>query len=113
MLSPQGRAVHVVCSPEGRLLDDHHGLCAGPGCVVGGFAREETVMECLHCKGRLVKGTAPFSVDRSGYHLHWDAIPAWVCTQCGEPLFEGREVDVIQGAIQALDRENEKLLVTR
>ena len=79
--------------------------------MVGGFAREETVMECLHCKGRLVRRTAPFSVDRSGYHLHWDAIPAWECTQCGEPLFEGREVDVIQGAMQALDRENDKLLV--
>jgi YgiT-type zinc finger domain-containing protein len=39
-----------------------------------------------------VKGTAPFAIDRGGYHLHWDAVPAWVCTQCGEPLFEGREL---------------------
>ena len=46
-------------------------------------------------------------------HLHWDAIPAWICTQCGEPLFEGREVDVIQEAIRALDRENEKLMAAR
>jgi YgiT-type zinc finger domain-containing protein len=61
-------------------------------------------MKCLHCKGRLVKGTAPFSIDRSGYHLHWDAVPAWVCTQCGEPLFGGGEVDVIQEAIKALAR---------
>ena len=60
-------------------------------------------MECLHCKGRLVKGTAPFAIDHGGYHLHWDAVPAWVCTQCGEPLFEGREVDVIQETIKALD----------
>ena len=81
--------------------------------MVGGLSRKETLVECLHCKGRLVKGTAPFSVDRSGYHLHWDAIPAWVCTQCGESLFEGREVDVIQNAIKALDRENEKLLAAR
>jgi hypothetical protein len=36
-----------------------------------------------------------------------------VCTQCGEPLFGGREVDVIQEAIKALDRENEKLLTAR
>lgn len=69
-------------------------------------------MECLHCKGRLVKGTAPFNVDRSGYHLHWDAIPAWVCTQCGEPLFEDRQVDAIQDAIRSLDRENERLLAS-
>jgi len=70
-------------------------------------------MECVQCRGSLRKGAAPFSVDRGGYHLHWDAIPAWVCTQCGEPLFEGREVDVIQQALLALDRESEKLLASR
>jgi YgiT-type zinc finger domain-containing protein len=48
-------------------------------------------VECVVCRGALVKGTAPFSVDRDGYHLYWDAVPAWVCTQCGEPLFEGRD----------------------
>jgi hypothetical protein len=51
-------------------------------------------------------------VDRGGYHLHWDAIPAWVCTQCAEPLFEGREVDLIQNALLALDRESEKLFTS-
>jgi hypothetical protein len=35
---------------------------------------------------------------------------AWVCTQCGEPLFETREVDVIQRALVALDRESQKLV---
>ena len=70
-------------------------------------------MECLQCRGRLVKGTAPFSVDRNGDHLHWDAVPGWGCTQCGEPLFEGLAVDVIQDAIKALDRENETLLAVR
>lgn len=60
-----------------------------------------------------MKGTAPFSIDRGGSHLHWDAVPAWICTQCGEPLFEDHEVDVIQEAIKALDRENEKLLAVR
>ncbi len=69
-------------------------------------------MECILCKGRLERGLAPFGVHRSGYHLHWDAIPAWVCTLCGEPLFEGREVDVIQQALAALDRESEKLLAS-
>ena len=43
-------------------------------------------MECMHCKGRMVRGTAPFSLDRNGYHVSWDAIPAWVCSQCGEPF---------------------------
>ena len=52
------------------------------------------------------RGTAPFSLDRNGYHVSWDAIPAWVCTQCGEPFFESREVDLIQRALTELDRES-------
>ncbi|MBI4522410.1 MAG: YgiT-type zinc finger protein [Deltaproteobacteria bacterium] len=66
-------------------------------------------MECLHCKGRMNRGTAPFSLDRKGYHVSWDAVPAWVCTQCGEPFFESREVELIQRALTELDRESEAL----
>ena len=66
-------------------------------------------MQCMHCKGRLKHGTAPFSLDRNGYHVSWDAIPAWVCSQCGEPLFESREVDLIQKALAELDRESAAL----
>jgi formylmethanofuran dehydrogenase subunit E len=33
-----------------------------------------------------------------------------VCAQCGEPLFETREVDLIQQALVALDRESQKLV---
>lgn len=66
-------------------------------------------MECIHCKGRMKRGTAPFSLDRTGYHVSWDAVPAWVCTQCGEPFFESREVDLIQRALTELDRESAAL----
>jgi YgiT-type zinc finger domain-containing protein len=58
----------------------------------------------------MIRATAPFSIDRKGYHLVWEAIPAWVCTQCGEPLFESREVDSIQRALAALERESTALI---
>ncbi len=67
-------------------------------------------MECIHCKGRMVRGTAPFSLDRKGYHVSWDAVPAWVCNQCGEPYFESREVELIQKALAGLDRESKGLV---
>jgi YgiT-type zinc finger domain-containing protein len=67
-------------------------------------------MECLYCKGRMEKSTAPFTIDRKDYHVHWNAIPAWVCTQCGEAYFEAREVDLIQKALSALDRESATLM---
>lgn len=60
----------------------------------------------MHCKGEMARGSAPFSIDRRGYHIHWDAVPAWVCRQCGEPYFEVREVEAIQRVLSLIDRES-------
>lgn len=62
-------------------------------------------MECLHCNGEMEKGAAPFSVDRDGYHVHRNALPAWVYRQCGEPLFEKEELDRVQRVLRAIDSE--------
>lgn len=62
------------------------------------------MQDCVHCKGELKRATAPFSIDRNGYHVTWDALPAWVCTQCGEPTFETAVVAAIQRTLQDLDR---------
>ena len=62
-------------------------------------------MKCMHCQGELEKGTAPLTVDREGLHVHWDALPAWVCNQCGEPTFEKAEVERVQRTLAAIDRE--------
>lgn len=64
-------------------------------------------MECMYCKGTMEKRTAPFSIDRNGYHIHWHASPAWVCAQCGEAYFEREEVDRVQKALRAVDVEME------
>ncbi len=66
-------------------------------------------MKCIHCQGQMKRGTAPFHVDRKGYHLVLDVVPAWVCQQCGEAYFEETEVSSIQEAIKTLDRHAEKL----
>jgi YgiT-type zinc finger domain-containing protein len=50
-------------------------------------------------------GIAPFTIDRNGYHVSWDALPAWVCDQCGESLFEPHEVNKIQRILTVLDQE--------
>ncbi len=68
-------------------------------------------MICIHCKGDMARKTAPFQIDRKGYHLLFDAIPAWVCTQCGETYFDEAEVNAIQEVLQKLDKETEKLAV--
>ena len=68
-------------------------------------------MKCVHCRGRMKRGVAPFHIDRKGYHLSLDSVPAWVCTQCGEAYFEESEVNAIQSVISTLDKNAEKLAV--
>jgi YgiT-type zinc finger domain-containing protein len=49
-------------------------------------------MKCMYCQGKMRKTQAPFYIDRKGYYLSLEAVPAWVCGQCGEPYFEEHEV---------------------
>lgn len=62
-------------------------------------------MECFHCKGKLVRGSAQISADRDGYPDSREAVPAWVSTQRGEVLFEENGVNQIQKALLLLDGE--------
>ena len=62
-------------------------------------------MECLHCQGTLVRKTVNYTANPKGYHLIIDDVPAWVCEQCGEPLFDEETVDAIQKALQEVDTQ--------
>ena len=60
-------------------------------------------MECLYCKGKLVRKSVSYTATRKGYHLIIDDVPAWVCEQCGEPLFEDATVDAIQDMLRDIE----------
>jgi len=49
------------------------------------------------------KAAIPFHADRKGCHLMLDAVPAWVCEQCGQPCFEEKEVDAIQDLVASIE----------
>ncbi|MBA4369757.1 MAG: hypothetical protein C0403_19190 [Desulfobacterium sp.] len=66
-------------------------------------------MKCMHCQGKMKKGTAPFHIDRKSYHLILDEVPAWICQQCGEAYFDEPEVDSIQEIIQTVETQTDKL----
>ena len=55
------------------------------------------------------RSTVSFHIGRSGYHLALDAVPVWVCNQCGEPYFDERGVDTIQDTIHMLDEQTRQL----
>ena len=69
-------------------------------------------MKCIQCQGKMERGTAPFHIDRKGYHLILDTIPAWVCAQCGEVYFEETEVETIQKVMRDLDKRTGKLALS-
>ena len=70
-------------------------------------------MECQYCRGNLVRSQASYAVSRKGYHLIMDDLPAWVCEQCGEPLFSEEAVDVIQEMLHEVDARMETLVASQ
>ena len=69
-------------------------------------------MKCIHCQGQMRRATTPFHIDRKGCHLMLDAVPAWVCEQCGEAYFEEKEVDTIQDLVRSIEAKAETLAAT-
>lgn len=59
-------------------------------------------MRCLRCQGPVERGTAPVRLERNGYRLAWESVPAWICRRCDLAYFEPHEVETIQRAIQAM-----------
>ena len=68
-------------------------------------------VECIYCKAEMQRGATPYHIDRNGYHLLLDKVSAWICSQCGEPYFEEKEVEEIQAAIQEMDKHASRLLI--
>ncbi|MBI5054795.1 MAG: YgiT-type zinc finger protein [Chloroflexi bacterium] len=62
-------------------------------------------MKCLHCQGELHRDKTAYTINRNGYHLIIDNVSAWVCSQCGEPLFDEKQVDAIQKIIRKMDAD--------
>lgn len=65
-------------------------------------APEVLPMKCLRCLGPVQRGTAPVHLERDGYRLNWEAVPAWVCTRCDLAYFEPQEVETVRKALRAM-----------
>ena len=66
-------------------------------------------MKCIHCQGEMVRRAVPFHIDRKGCHLMLDAVPAWMCQQCGEAYFEEKEVDALQELLKSVEQKSAAL----
>ncbi|MCB0230032.1 MAG: YgiT-type zinc finger protein [Anaerolineae bacterium] len=66
-------------------------------------------MYCLNCQGELKPGKTSYTINRNGYHLIIDDVPALVCEQCQEPLFTEEAVQLVQQMIRSLDARRAEL----
>ncbi len=70
---------------------------------IGEFKKRGNPIECSFCKGKLIRKKVDYTASRRGYHLIIDNVSAWVCEQCGEPLFDEETVGVIQEMLSAVN----------
>ena len=70
-------------------------------------------MKCFHCQGQLQRGFTSFQATRQGYHLTLDRVPAWVCRQCGEAVFDEEQTAALQKTLETLDHKTEDLAVAK
>lgn len=68
-------------------------------------AREVLPMKCLYCQAPVERSTAPVQVQRNGYELAWQSLPAWVCTHCQQAYFEPGEVEMVRQAMGFVKRQ--------
>lgn len=66
-------------------------------------------MKCLMCGGDTERQLVSYTIDREGYHLYIEKIPALVCVQCREQYFEDKEVDLIQDMIKSIEEKLENI----
>lgn len=69
-------------------------------------------MDCFYCKGKMKKGRTSYVVNRHGYHLVLDDVPAYICCQCGEPYFEPEGVGLVQEMVKEIDLKTNALQQT-
>jgi YgiT-type zinc finger domain-containing protein len=67
-------------------------------------------MECIYCKGTLMRKRVPYTVVRRGYQLIISDVPAWVCSQCGESMFDEETVEAVQSILSEVDSRVETLV---
>ena len=66
-------------------------------------------MNCPHCQGQLRPDKTSYTINRNGYHLIIDDVPALVCEQCQEPLFTEDAVHLVQQMVRSLDARRQEL----
>jgi YgiT-type zinc finger domain-containing protein len=103
------RPLHVVCAPKEEYLVVITVYVPSAEKWEHEFKVRKKKMKCLMCQGEMEPRAVAYTVDRKGYHLYVEDIPAYVCSQCGERFFDEKEVISIQEMIQVFESKLEEV----
>ena len=81
----------ISCVPQKLIISHHYRLSPRQRPMGRRHAYKEIGMKCLYCQGTMERGTAPFHIDRKGYHLILDTIPALVCRSAGKRILKRQQ----------------------
>lgn len=70
------RDIHAVCAPKEDFLAIITAYPPRRQRMGTRLTDKETTMNCVHCHGQMKRSNAPFHIDRNGYHLLFDSVPA-------------------------------------
>jgi YgiT-type zinc finger domain-containing protein len=51
---------------------------------------------CYYCKGELKNDVTTLHRQKKGEHFFFENVPVQICTQCGEKVFDGRDIKIIE-----------------
>ena len=81
------------------------------GALTSSIGRQRLATKGTHCYNTNCSVNATLQRKQKGDHLIIDDVPAWVCEQCGEPLFDEETVDTIQEMLRGVDARLKRLAV--
>ena len=94
---------------NGELIEDYPEDKRGHSCLMYSLTNKGRPMKCLMCEGDTERQLVSYTIDREGYHLYIEKIPALVCMKCREQYFEEKEVGLIQEMIQSIEEKLENI----
>lgn len=68
-------------------------------------------MNCISCKGNLVKGNVNHVVDFDGHIIIVKGVPASICKQCGEYFLENRIAIKVEKIIEDAKKNKAEIIV--
>ena len=60
-------------------------------------------MKCIYCQGDLELGKVNYTESRNNCDVIFHDLPALVCVNCQEPMFEEKTVVAIQKVLDTMD----------